>query len=56
MYRQLGFELVWLTVRLLNYVAIKLYKNLGFEFCDLDKYERLMMLELRPIGRSGFPV
>jgi GNAT superfamily N-acetyltransferase len=56
MFRHLGFELVWLTVRMMNYVAIKLYKNLGFEFCDSDNYERLMMLELRPTGGFSFPV
>ncbi len=50
MLSHLGFKLVWLTVRVLNYAAIKLYKKLGFEFCDFDDYERLMMLELRPAG------
>ncbi len=54
MLSHLGFKLVWLTVRMLNYAAIKLYKKLGFEFCDFDHYERLMMLELRPTGEFTY--
>jgi hypothetical protein len=42
----LGFELVWLTVRVLNFVAIKLYRKVGFEFCDTDSYERVMAIKL----------
>ncbi len=44
---ELGFELVWLTVRVLNFIAIKLYKKVGFEFCDTDGYERVMAVKLR---------
>jgi diamine N-acetyltransferase len=44
----LGFELVWLTVRVLNFMAIKLYRRVGFEFCDADSYERVMAIKLRP--------
>ena len=44
---QRGFELVFLTVRVLNFIAIKLYRRLGFEFCDMDNYERVMAIELR---------
>ena len=44
----LGFELVWLTVRVLNFIAIKLYRRVGFEFCDADSYERVMAIKLRP--------
>jgi ribosomal protein S18 acetylase RimI-like enzyme len=44
----LGFELVWLTVRVLNFIAIKLYRKVGFEFCDTDSYERVMAIKLRP--------
>ncbi len=44
----LGFELVWLTVRVLNFMAIKLYRRVGFEFCDADGYERVMAIKLRP--------
>ena len=43
----LGFNSVWLTVNVLNFVAIKLYKKLGFEYCDMDKYERVMTITLR---------
>jgi len=43
----LGFELVWLTVRVLNFMAIKLYRRVGFEFCDADSYERVMAIKLR---------
>lgn len=46
---RLGFELVWLTVRLLNFIAIKLYTKLGFEFCDTDSYERVMAIRLRSV-------
>jgi len=42
----LGFELVWLTVRVLNFIAIKLYRKVGFEFCDTDSYERVMAIKL----------
>ncbi len=41
-----GFELIWLTVRVLNFIAIKLYRKVGFEFCDMDNYERLMAVKL----------
>ncbi len=43
---RLGFELVWLTVRVSNYIALKFFKKLGFESCDNDFYERLMALKL----------
>jgi diamine N-acetyltransferase len=43
---QCGFELVWLTVRVLNFTAIKLYRKVGFEFCDTDSYERVMAIKL----------
>jgi diamine N-acetyltransferase len=49
-YGRRDFELVWLTVRLLNFVAIKLYRRLGFEFCDTDGYERVMAVKVRPAG------
>jgi RimJ/RimL family protein N-acetyltransferase len=44
---QRGFELVWLTVRVLNFIAIKLYRKVGFEFCDTDSYERVMAVKLK---------
>ncbi len=43
----LDFEVVWLTVRVLNFIAIKLYRKVGFEFCDTDGYERVMAVKLR---------
>ena len=43
----LDFELVWLTVRVSNFIAIKLYKKVGFEFCDSDRYERVMAIKLK---------
>jgi GNAT superfamily N-acetyltransferase len=43
---QLGFEMVWLTVRVLDFIPIKLYRKLGFEFCDKDSYERVMSIKL----------
>ena len=46
-FRDLDFELVWLTVRVLNFIAIKLYRKIGFEFCDTDSYERVMAIKLR---------
>jgi RimJ/RimL family protein N-acetyltransferase len=44
---QCGFELVWLTVRVSNFIAIKLYRKVGFEFCDTDSYERVMAIKLK---------
>jgi ribosomal protein S18 acetylase RimI-like enzyme len=43
----IDFELVWLTVRVSNFIAIKLYRKVGFEFCDTDRYERVMAIKLR---------
>jgi RimJ/RimL family protein N-acetyltransferase len=43
----LGFEYVWLTVRVLNFAAIKLFRKVGFEFVDADSYERVMAIKLR---------
>ncbi len=44
--RQLGYDSIWLTVNVSNFIAIKLYKKLGFEYTDLDSSERLMRIEL----------
>jgi diamine N-acetyltransferase len=44
--RQLGFDSVWLTVSISNFFAIKLYRKLGFEYCDMDTYERVMSIRL----------
>jgi RimJ/RimL family protein N-acetyltransferase len=45
-FKQLGFDSVWLTVNVTNFIAIKLYKKLGFEYCDMDSYERVMRIQL----------
>lgn len=44
--RELGLDTVWLTVEALNFKAIKLYKKIGFEFCDTGERERTMTLKL----------
>jgi RimJ/RimL family protein N-acetyltransferase len=49
---QLGFDSVWLTVTLTNFVAIKLYRKLGFQYCDTDNYERVMTIRLRLTGTT----
>jgi len=46
-FRDLDFEFAWLTVRVLNFIAIKLFRKVGFEFCDADSYERVMAMKLR---------
>ena len=43
---QLGFDSIWLTVNMSNFIAIKLYKKLGFEYYDQDGSERLMKIKL----------
>ena len=40
----LGFQSVWLVVETSNFIAIKLYLNFGFQFCDVDSCERIMLL------------
>ncbi len=44
--RELGFESIWLTVPLTNFIAIKLYKKFGFQYSDADPYERVMVVKL----------
>ncbi|MGE5842629.1 MAG: GNAT family N-acetyltransferase [Deltaproteobacteria bacterium] len=44
---ELNFEYAWLTVRVLNFIAIKLFRKVGFEFCDADSYERVMAIKLK---------
>jgi len=44
--RQLGLDSVWLMVNVSNFFAIKLYKKFGFEYCDMDKCERMMRIKL----------
>jgi RimJ/RimL family protein N-acetyltransferase len=45
---EFGFDSIWLTVSVLNFIAVRLYRKLGFEFCDADPYERVMKVGLRP--------
>jgi len=42
--KKLGFPSVWLTVETSNFVAIRLYRNMGFQFLDTDTCERVMLL------------
>ncbi len=44
--RELAFDSIWLTVESSNLIAIKLYRNFGFQFSDEDIYERVMLLKL----------
>ena len=44
---QLGCDSVWLTVSVSNFIAIKLYKKLGFQYFDMDGSERMMRIKLR---------
>jgi len=44
--RELGLDHIWLTVEALNFRAIKLYKKMGFVFCDAGERERTMILRL----------
>jgi ribosomal protein S18 acetylase RimI-like enzyme len=46
-FKQLGFDSVWLTVNVTNFIAVKLYKKLGFEYYDTDSYERVMSIKLK---------
>ena len=43
---EMGLECIWLTVEALNFRAIKLYKKIGFVFCDAGERERTMILRL----------
>jgi GNAT superfamily N-acetyltransferase len=42
----LGFDSVWLTVAITNVIAMRLYRRVGFEYCDMDDCERTMMIKL----------
>lgn len=50
--RQLGLDTVWLSVNVSNFFAVKLYKKFGFEYCDDDKFERMMRIKLRVSNSS----
>jgi len=43
---QLGYDSIWLTVNITNFIAVKLYKKLGFEYCDQEGSERVMKIKL----------
>ena len=45
-YRQFGFDSIWLTVNVTNYVAVRLYRKVGFIYCDMESYERTMIIKL----------
>ena len=47
--RQLGFDSVWLAVNIYNFIAVKLYKKFGFEYCDRDTSDRIMSIQLKLI-------
>lgn len=42
----LGLRSVWLTVESDNFKAIKLYKKMGFQFCDAGLSERKMTFKI----------
>jgi diamine N-acetyltransferase len=42
--KEVGFKSVWLTVSITNSLAIKLYRKLGFQYCDMDDCERIMVI------------
>ncbi len=44
--KSMGLKTIWLTVEALNFRAIKLYKKMGFIFCDSGERERTMILHL----------
>jgi GNAT superfamily N-acetyltransferase len=44
--RGLGLQSIWLTVAMTNFIAIKLYRKLGFEYCEMDECERTMIFRI----------
>jgi ribosomal protein S18 acetylase RimI-like enzyme len=44
--RQRGLKSVWLTVAMSNFIAIRLYRRLCFEYCEMDDCERTMVIHL----------
>jgi ribosomal protein S18 acetylase RimI-like enzyme len=44
--KEMGLKSTWLTVAMNNFIAIKLYRKLGFEYSDMDECERTMILRL----------
>jgi RimJ/RimL family protein N-acetyltransferase len=44
--KNMEWKSVWLTVAVTNFIAVKLYRKLGFEYSDMDDCERTMILKL----------
>jgi RimJ/RimL family protein N-acetyltransferase len=44
--RGLGLQSIWLTVAMNNFIAIRLYRKLGFDYCEVDECERTMLIKL----------
>ena len=44
--RERGVKSVWLTVAMNNFLAIRLYRKLGFVYSDMDECERTMVIRL----------
>ncbi|MEW6669008.1 MAG: GNAT family N-acetyltransferase [Thermodesulfobacteriota bacterium] len=44
--RRRGLKSVWLTVAMSNFIAIRLYRKLGFDYSDMDECERTMIIRL----------
>ena len=44
--RKLGLQSLWLTVESYNFRAIRVYRKVGFQFCDECERERVMILRL----------
>jgi len=44
--RELGLKRLWLIVETFNFRAIRLYRKVGFQFCDEGERERTMVLGL----------
>jgi ribosomal protein S18 acetylase RimI-like enzyme len=44
--RGLGLQSIWLTVAMNNFIAIRLYRKLGFDYCEMDECERTMLIKL----------
>ncbi|MBI4961934.1 MAG: GNAT family N-acetyltransferase [Desulfomonile tiedjei] len=44
--REIGLKRLWLTVEAFNFRAVRVYRKVGFQFCDEVERERTMVLEL----------
>jgi RimJ/RimL family protein N-acetyltransferase len=50
--KALGLGCIWLTVESDNFKAIKLYRKMGFQFCDAGLSERKMVLGIEGIDEA----